>query len=160
MPLSLRSAQQSRSFSLIYFSGVLTTLSPSQIHLAGFYELLHHQAWLQAAKLEKSGCSHLCCHCCFHSCKRSLKKIQNQGGTWSGDPIQSWDFTVSLAIDSPWENSVQDVLEWGQADSCSYQGLGCEGKGGSEQGSPHHLFGDCSKPWAWCSKAIPWQDAV
>lgn len=128
MPLSLSSAQQSRSFSLIYFSGVLTTLSPSQIHLAGFYELLHHQAWLQAEKFEKSSCFHLCWHCCFHSCKRCLRKFQNQGGKWSGDPIQSWDFTVGLAINSSWENSALDKLEPSQPNSCCYQGMGYEGE--------------------------------
>lgn len=77
-------------------------LSLSQIHLGGFYELLHHQAWLQAGRFEKSSCFHLCWHCYFHSCKRCLRKFQNQGRMWSGDPTQSWGFTVSLAINTSW----------------------------------------------------------
>lgn len=128
MPLSLHSAQQSRSFSLIYFSGVLTTLSLSHIHLAGFDELLHHQAWLQAEKFEKSSCFHLCWHCYFHSCKRCLRRFQNQRGTWAGDPIQSWDFTVSLAINSSQGKSALGMLEPGQPDSCSDQGTGYKGE--------------------------------
>lgn len=127
MPLFLCSAQQSRRFSLIYFT-VLTRLSLSQFHLAGFYELLHHQPWLQAGSFAKSSCFHLCWHCCSHSCKRCLRKFQNQGTTWSGDPIQSWDFTVSLAISSSWENSALDMLDPGQAGSCSYQGTGEKGE--------------------------------